>query len=262
MANKITKKDADHYLYEVAKEYKKQNRANPHAELILVGGGAILLGYNFRDATEDFDVIARGSSSLLKEIANKVGDKNDLTNGWLNNDFSKTESYSKELILHSKFYKTFCNCLEVRIVPDEYLIAMKLISGREYKHDRSDIIGILAENVQKGTPITFEKIDYAMKELYGDWNKVSKTMQQFLNNILQNEDLEELYYKTDEIEKSNYLKLKKILEDNPSLNDNPDKAFSYLEDFNTVFSEQFEKDLKNDEDELLKDDIEFWNRSR
>ena len=50
MSKQISKKDADHYLYEVAKEYKRLNRADPHMELILVGGGAIMLQYNFRDS--------------------------------------------------------------------------------------------------------------------------------------------------------------------------------------------------------------------
>ncbi|MBE6035631.1 MAG: hypothetical protein E7222_13180 [Clostridiales bacterium] len=242
MANRITKHDADHYLYEIAKEYKKANRANPYAELIIVGGGAIMLGYNFRSSTEDFDVIIRGSSSLIKEIANRIGDKNDLANGWLNSDFSKTTSYSKELILHSKFYKTFCNCLDVRIVPDEYLIAMKLVSGREYKHDCSDIIGILSEAIQKKEPLSFDKIDRAVNELYGGWGLVSDDMKNFLNNVLKETDLEGLYYRIEEKETVNRERLKQILKENPELNKQVDIAFSYLENFDDDFASEKHND--------------------
>ena len=43
--------------------------------------------------------------------------------------------YYNQLILHSKYYKTFANCVDVRTVAGPYLIAMKLKSGRSYKHD-------------------------------------------------------------------------------------------------------------------------------
>jgi len=234
MPKQLSKSEIDHYLYEVAKEYKKTNRTNPHAELILVGGGAIMLGYNFRNTTEDLDAIIRGSSSLIKEVANHVGDKNGLANGWLNSEFSKTNSYSKELVLHSKFYKTFCNCLEVRIVPDEYLIAMKMVSGRAYKHDRSDIIGILTENYQKQTPISKERIEDAVKELYGNLDTVSEKMWQFLNDVLKVDDLEELYYQVADIEKQNKSALTAMLKEQPELNTNIETALSYLDDFHDV----------------------------
>ena len=233
MAKKITKQDADRYLYEVAKEYRKINRGGSHIELILVGGGAIMLKYNFRNATDDLDAMIRGSISTLKEIANKVGDKNDLVYGWLNSDFSKTTSFSKELVLRSDFYKTFCGCLDVRIVPDKYLIAMKLVSGRKYKHDRSDIVGILMENIQRQTPITKEQIFEAVLDLYKE-NIVSEEMQGFLDNIFSSDDLEGLYYKISGIEKSNYNKLVELLEKHPELNNNTEKAFSYLDDFENI----------------------------
>jgi hypothetical protein len=37
----------------------------------------------------------------------------------------------------------------VRTVTGEYLIAMKLMSGRQYKNDISDIVGILREQREK-----------------------------------------------------------------------------------------------------------------
>jgi hypothetical protein len=45
---------------------------------------------------------------------------------------------------------------------------MKLMAFRPYKHDRSDIAGILNEEKIKGTPIRFEDIDKAIKNLYGN----------------------------------------------------------------------------------------------
>ena len=141
----FTKDNLDLYLKELAKEYRHLNGKNVEAEIIMVGGAAILANYGFREMTTDVDAIIHASSSM-KEAINRTGDKFNLPNGWLNADFMRTVSYSPKLNLHSKHYKIFSGVLRVRIVSAEYLVAMKLKSGRDYKHDLSDIVGILAEH--------------------------------------------------------------------------------------------------------------------
>ena len=66
------------------------------AEIILVGGAAVLAGYGFRDMTTDIDAIIYASSAM-NEAINKVRDKFDLPHGWINTDFMKTKSYSKRI---------------------------------------------------------------------------------------------------------------------------------------------------------------------
>ena len=61
------------------------------AELILIGGTAILANYGFQEMTSDVDAIIRVASSM-KDAVNRVGDKFDLPNGWLNADFQRTDS--------------------------------------------------------------------------------------------------------------------------------------------------------------------------
>ena len=51
------------------------------------------------------------------------------------------------MIEHSTYYKTFSNILTIRTITAEYMIAMKLMAGRKYKNDLSDIIGVL--NIMK-----------------------------------------------------------------------------------------------------------------
>ena len=72
----------------------------------------------------------------------------------------------------SVYYKTYSNILTVRTVAAEYLIAMKLLSGRKYKYDLSDIAGILTEHQKNGKPITREAVDKAVITLYGDWSRI------------------------------------------------------------------------------------------
>ncbi|MBR2059872.1 MAG: hypothetical protein IJ982_13440 [Fibrobacter sp.] len=130
-----------------------------------------------------------------------------MPNGWLNADFMHTGSYSPKLDEFSVYYKSFYGVLSVRTIAAEYLIAMKLRSGRKYKNDLSDVIGILAEHEKKGMPITFEKIDVAVKNLYGGWDSFPEDSKPFIEDALKNGDFENVYasVKNDEIESKDIL---------------------------------------------------------
>ena len=149
----FTKENIDLYLKEVAKEYRKQAGKKMPAELVLIGGASVLINYGFRNMTTDIDALIQAASAMMEAI-NHVGDRYGLPNGWLNADFTNTDSYSVKLSQFSVYYKTYANIVTIRTVAAEYLIAMKLRSGRQYKSDLSDILGILAEHEKRGTPIT------------------------------------------------------------------------------------------------------------
>lgn len=187
----FTKENLDMYLKELAKEYKKRNKNVP-AELILVGGASVLINYGFREMTTDIDAIIMAERAM-KETINAVGDKFGLPNGWINTDFTKTNSYSKKLIEHSVHYRTYSNIVDIRTIKAEYLIAMKLMAGRKYKKDLSDIVGILNEQQKQGNPITFEMIDKAVTELYSGWDKIEKDNVDFLKSVLEQENLDILF---------------------------------------------------------------------
>lgn len=74
--------------------------------------------------------------------------------------------------------------MSVRTIRAEYLIAMKLRSGRLYKNDRSDIAGILAEHEKRGEPISMNRIDQAIINLYGGWEQIPESSQIFLREII------------------------------------------------------------------------------
>jgi hypothetical protein len=141
---KFTKDNLNECLKELAKEFRKANGKHVRAEIILVGGASILVNYDFRQMTYGIDAVTY-TNSAIKDVINRVGDRLGLPNGWLNADFTRTTSYTSKISQFSKYYKTFLNVLEVRTISSEYLIVMKLMSGRQYKNDLSDIIGILIE---------------------------------------------------------------------------------------------------------------------
>ena len=205
-SDSFTKDNLDTYLKELAKEFRKLNGKSMPAEIILVGGAAILTNYGFRNMTTDIDAVIH-ASSLMKDAINRTGDRFNLPYGWLNTDFMRTSSYSTKIDENSVYYKTFYGVLTVRTITAEYLIAMKLRSGRKYKNDLSDVIGILAEHSKNNMPITFEMIDIAVKKLYGGWEEFPKDSKPFIEKALENGDFENVYSsaKIDELESKNIL---------------------------------------------------------
>lgn len=194
----FTKDNLDRYLNELSKEYKKLGGRKVPIDIVLIGGAAVIESYGFRDMTTDVDAIVP-SASIMKEAISRVSSRFGLPEDWLNADFVMTDSYSSHLHEHSVFYRTFNQVLNVRMVTGEYLIAMKLCAGRQYKNDLSDIVGILDEHEQKGTPIDFEMIDRAVKELYGGWASFPEHSLTFIHSILEAGNYAEIY---EEIRKS------------------------------------------------------------
>jgi hypothetical protein len=196
----FTKDNLDACLSRLAREYRKLNGTKVPAEIVLVGGAAVLANYGFRDMTYDIDAIIRASSSM-KDAINRVGDEMGLPNAWLNSDFTKTKSYSPKLLQYSEYYKRFGYVLEVRTVSKEYLVAMKLMSGRQYKNDISDIVGILSEQKESGNTITLEMIQTAVCNLYESWDNLPQRSKDLIENVMLDEQYEALYeqYRNNEI---------------------------------------------------------------
>lgn len=200
MTNTFNKNNLEAYLKELAKLFRKQNGKSATAEMILVGGAAILANYSFRDMTRDIDAVIHASSSM-KDAINQIGDQYNLPNGWLNADFTRTTSYTSKLNQFSQYYKTFSGVLQVRSISAEYLIAMKLKSGRKYKNDLSDIVGILAEHQKRGEPITWDRVDLAVQHLYQGWEGIAKDTIAFIQKIFETGNYVELFHQLQEQEK-------------------------------------------------------------
>lgn len=187
----FTTENLDFYLRELAGAYKKIGRGTP-AEIILIGGAAILANYGFREMTYDMDAVITASSAMDDAIR-QVGDAHGLPVGWLNTDFCRTRSYTPKLIEHSRYYKTFSGILTVRTITAEYLVAMKMISARQYKNDLSDIVGIIGEHQRRGTPLSFRKIDLAVRDLYGSWDEIEDGTRHLIDRVLRMPDALAVY---------------------------------------------------------------------
>ena len=195
----ITRENLNEYLKDLAKEFRKLNGTKTPAEIILIGGAALLARYGFRDLTYDVDAIIVASSAI-KDAISRVSNKHSLPNGWLNADFKRTDSYSVKLSEVSVYYKTFSNIMTIRTVAAEYLLAMKLKSGRQYKNDLSDIVGVLWEHQKSGEPLAREAVENAFAKLYGVEAVMPETSQKLLDAVYADEDYESLFKRIREIE--------------------------------------------------------------
>ena len=218
MSYKLMKKeDINLYLKELTKVIRKNKRnSDVTYELILIGGASILVNYEFRNSTSDVDCIDV-NNILMNDAIIKVSEKYDLPTDWINTDFKITKSYSDKLINYSTYYKTFGNgTLEIRTIKDEYLIAMKLVSGRKYKNDISDIVGIISE-IKKERDISLSVIEKAVIDLYGDMSKVDPFAYSLLKDCLNNNLVN--YEEIKKIEKQNKDNLLELDGDIRFLND-------------------------------------------
>ncbi len=201
-----SKENIDAIFKELGKEFRKLNGTQIPAEITLVGGAAIVIEFGFRDSTTDIDALIKASSAM-KDAINHIGDKHQFANGWLNQDFKNTTSYSNKIQRYSVHYRTFSNIMDVRILPAEYLVAMKLMSFRDYKHDKSDIVGIIAES-----NITKQEIVNAVENLYSSWDSLSQpeAARQFIDAIYRVPDKMTLLKDIQNIESENSELLKQI----------------------------------------------------
>ena len=262
MPYRIDKDNADYLLKELATEFRKEYGRKTDVELVIVGGGSILLNYHFRTMTEDFD-ISSNVNRQLKEVSIKIRDKYDLEYNWINSDFLMTGSNSNLLRQYSSLYKRYNNGhFIIRTIKAEYLIAMKAVSFREYKSDKSDIIGILKEEKENGNNISFDRIQKAIERLYGKNKSIdihmSNNLKEWCN--LSVERLEKLYDDITYEEENIALELKDLSKETEH-----GISFANLEDAVKMIKEelQISEDNSNDfahgafEKEEISDDN--WN---
>jgi len=211
----ISKENLNHYLSELGKRFRKLSGKKMPAEIILIGGASILINYGFRDVTYDADAIIF-ASSVMREAINYVRDEFGLPHEWLNEGFKNTSSYSDKLFEVSVYYRSFSNVLIVRTITAEYLIAMKAMSGRQYKYDLSDIVGIIWEHEKNGKPISRGDIDNAVTKLYGA-EPLPDISQQLLDDVFATENYDFFYKQIRDNEKESKAILVEFDRNNPGM---------------------------------------------
>ena len=94
----------------------------------------------------------------------------------------------------------------------------------------SDIVGILTEHEKQGNPITFEMINKAVTNLYGNWEALSSDSREFIEGIMEKGNFEQLYKAVSEEEKKSKETLIEFQENYPGVTttENVDSILSNL----------------------------------
>ena len=95
--------------------------------------------------------------------------------------------------------------------------AMKLMAGRQYKNDLSDIVGILIEHEHWGESISLNTIKKAITNLYGSYECIPENSRNFIKSLYSTNDLKSLYKHCREIEAANKDILVNFQDDYPGI---------------------------------------------
>jgi len=103
-----------------------------YATINVCGGAAMAIAYNNLKSSEDIDAVLTDFDSRDKfnECVKRVGERNNLPDGWLNEDVKVFVNSMREHCF--KDFGEF-GTLSVRIVSEEQLLAMKLLAARKHK---------------------------------------------------------------------------------------------------------------------------------
>ena len=107
--------------------------------------------------------------------------------------------------------------MQIRTVSAEHLVAMKLMAGRQYKYDLSDVVGVLIEQEERNEPLSFEKIQKAVVDLYDSYDKLPENSRTFIEAVYKKEDLRKFYKQCREFEQENKDVLIGFQEDYPGV---------------------------------------------
>ena len=106
-------------------------------ELFLVGGAAMALGYDAREATRDIDALFE-PKLVIYEAAARIAGREQLPSDWLNDamkGFLHGDDADRRLVIEHP-------ALKVYVASPRYLLAMKLLSAR-IERDTDDIALLL-----------------------------------------------------------------------------------------------------------------------
>ena len=109
-------------------------------EIAVFGGAAIVLGFDFRSATQDVDAMIMEGHGQVVKAQEEVGAELGLPPNWLNEQGMSYLSKHHDF----EFFKTYPSegqfGFRVLTATGQYLLAMRLLSLRPFGHDAPDVL--------------------------------------------------------------------------------------------------------------------------
>lgn len=119
-------------------------------DILIVGGSALALKYAFR-STVDIDADIRFSGNVTESI-NNVANFRGIPKDWINQDFMKSYSYSRNLWVNAIPVTVLSGFLRVFVVNDLDQLCMKVTAGRD--KDFTDMYKLLEILISKDCTYT------------------------------------------------------------------------------------------------------------
>ena len=176
----MQKEEIETHLAELGQELQEMGLERP-IPILLVGGAFMLTQIKNRQATNDIDVLLKDVEDsttpwlyqTFKAAVRSVAWKNKMPNSWLNDvigDFLRDLGSVPEGNLWRRFDK-----LEVYLPPEEYILALKLLAGRQ--KDKDDTLA-LCKRLQIQTREQAQKVldRYIADKQLQQMNNVEKTL--------------------------------------------------------------------------------------
>jgi hypothetical protein len=147
-------------------------RRRRHAEIIVVGGAALVLLFDARESTKDVDAyFVEPEASVIRDAAEAVADRLDLPRDWLNDG---AKGYLESITSGEVLYESAT--LVVRAASIAQLLAMKLAAWRD-AIDRGDATLLLLQMVGSADEVwssiepfvprhQLDKASYAFEDLW------------------------------------------------------------------------------------------------
>lgn len=163
------------YLQHLADIMVQKNRGLPQkTDILVVGGSALALKYASR-YTVDIDADIRYKHKISDSIAD-VARVCNISDDWLNQEFTKSESYSWRLWDNAIFICTLNSFMNIYVVSDLDQLCMKATAGR-----RKDIDDIeLLVRKCKEHNIGYREYSLRMQYLYGGTVKAKSSAERFI----------------------------------------------------------------------------------
>lgn len=128
-------KDIEKYLFQLGQELVNQGIQQP-IHVLLIGGAYMLLLANSPRSTDDVDIFwledeqtLQHTLSVLLDGAHKVAENNHIDPDWFNY-MAHLLMYDLVTMPNSKLWKKFGR-LHVYVPPREYILALKILAGRQ-----------------------------------------------------------------------------------------------------------------------------------
>ena len=131
----MLKEEINTYLYALNDELREKEAKG---EICLYGGTVMCLVYDARPSTKDVDAIFQ-PSILIREAAQKIAQKYQLAEDWLN------DGVKGFVVQHPREIFLDLSHLTIYVAEAEYLLAMKLLASRVDGMDNHDIRFLITE---------------------------------------------------------------------------------------------------------------------